>query len=351
MIEIDGSKHSGSGTLLRYSVALATLTRQPLHITRIRAKRPKPGLRAQHLQAVTACATLSRGRVEGAEVGSQEIFYHPGDRVHSGDFHFDIGTAGSACMAAFSLIPPALFADGPCRFTIVGGLFQDFAPPFFHMQKVLLPLLQLMGADVTLEMVKPGYVPEGKGKLVMTVNPLDYPLKPIYMVEQGVVQSIEGISLASHLGEQRVADRMADRCGDLLKRRGFAPTIQVMEDATAAQRGAALTLWATTSTGCLIGADQAGKIGRKSESIAGFVAKTLLEDLDSGATVDRHLADQLILFGALADGTSQYKIPTVTDHVESNLWLVETILGARTQLQGSLLTVAGIGYRSSSVSS
>jgi RNA 3'-terminal phosphate cyclase (ATP) len=343
MIEIDGSKHSGSGTLLRYAVALSTLTHEPLHMTRIRAKRPKPGLRAQHVQAVEACATLSRGQVEGAEVGSQEILYRPGDRIHSGDFHFDIGTAGSACMTAFTLLPPALFAAGPCRFTIVGGLFQDFAPPFFHMQRVLLPVLERMGAEVRLEMVRPGYVPEGKGELAMTVNPLRNTLKPIRLMEQGSVTSIAGISLASHLVEQNVAGRMAERCTNLLRRRGFAPDVHVMEDSTAAQRGAALMVWATTNRGCLIGADQAGKVGRKSESIAGFVAKTLLEDLDAGATVDRHLADQLILFAALSEGQTRYKIPSVTDHVESNLWLVETILGARCRLEGKLLTVEGVG--------
>jgi RNA 3'-terminal phosphate cyclase (ATP) len=102
MIDIDGSKHSGSRTLLRYAVALATLTSELLHMTRIRAKRPKPGLRAQHLQAQKACAALSRVRVEGAEVGSQEVLYGLGDHTNSGCFHLDILTDGSALIAVLS---------------------------------------------------------------------------------------------------------------------------------------------------------------------------------------------------------------------------------------------------------
>lgn len=345
MLEIDGSMHSGSGTLVRHAVALATLTRTPLHMTRIRAKRPKPGLRAQHLQAITACSVVSRGELEGAEIGSQEIVYRPGDDDgRYGEFHFDIGTAGSACMAAFTLIPATLFAKGPCTISIVGGLFQDFAPSFFHMQQVLLPLVRRMAADVKLEMTRPGYVPKGGGELVVTANPVTGRLKPLRLVEQGTVREIRGVSLASHLSDRRVAHRMADRCNSLLKRERFAPEIQLMDDSTAIQRGAALTLWASTSTGGLIGADQAGKIGRKSESIAEYVVKSLQEDLKSGATVDRHLADQLILFAALADGITQYRIPAITDHVESNLWLVKTILAATSELQGNLLTVHGIGY-------
>ena len=185
MREIDGSILSGSGTLLRYAVALATLTGEPLHMTRIRAKRPKPGLRAQHLIALTSCCAISGGEVEGAEVGSQEIVYRPGETIEGGDFDFDIGTAGSATMAGFTLIPSCLFAHQTSRLTITGGLFQDFAPSFFHMQKVLLPLLQRMGADVTPDMLRPGYVPKGGGTLRVVVSPIRSPLKPLRMAEQG----------------------------------------------------------------------------------------------------------------------------------------------------------------------
>ena len=82
MIQIDGSTHSGSGTLLRYAVTLATLVGEPLHMVHIRAKRPKPGLRPQHVEALRACCALSRGRVEGAEVGSDSIYYYPGNQLH-----------------------------------------------------------------------------------------------------------------------------------------------------------------------------------------------------------------------------------------------------------------------------
>jgi RNA 3'-terminal phosphate cyclase len=42
MIEIDGSQKSGSGTLLRLSIAIAAINGQPLHITNIRENRPQP---------------------------------------------------------------------------------------------------------------------------------------------------------------------------------------------------------------------------------------------------------------------------------------------------------------------
>ena len=75
------------------------------------------------------------------------------------------------------------------------------------------------------------------------------------------------------------------------------------------------------------------------------MAQCLIEDFASGATADRFLADQVILFAALARGTSRYRIPRLTEHVETNLWLVETILGAKTKVSQDLVVeIEGVGY-------
>jgi RNA 3'-terminal phosphate cyclase (ATP) len=345
VLEINGSKYSGSGTLLRYSVALATLLRSPLHMTHIRVNREKPGLRPQHLQALRACSSLSGGEIQGAEVGSAEIHYQPGNSLKHGDFRWDIGTAGSTTMLAFTLIPVALFAKGPSSFTLTGGLFQDSAPSAFHMQRVLLPILRRMGAEVHIEILRPGYPPRGQGSLQVETNPQSGSLTPLHLTEQGRVKEIQGVSLASHLEEGKVSARMAEESRRLLDKHGYRPIIITIDDQHAAQKGAALCLWAETGTGCLLGADQAGAPGRRSESIAQFVVSSLLEDLATQATTDRHLADQLVLFAALAKGTSRYLIPRMTDHVRSNLWLVEEILGVKTELKGNILTIEGIGFQ------
>lgn len=344
MIEIDGAMHSGSGTLVRVAVALATLLGEPLHMTRIRARRDKPGLRPQHLQAVRACCALSGGRVEGDVVGSPEIVYTPAHPPRGGSYDWDIGTAGSAAMLAFCLLPAALFATGFCCFRLTGGLFQDHAPTAFHMQQVLLPHIRSMGGAADLEMIRPGYVPKGQGQLLLKVEPRRGPLAPLSRPDPGRVRAVHGIALASHLAREQVAWRMAEQSRLLLARRGIEPHVDCMDDSSAAQKGAALLLWARTETGALLGADQAGKRGRRSESIAQFVVDTLFEDLATGATVDRYVADQLIVFAALADGETLLRIPGRTDHVASNLWLVDRMLGAKSTIEEGILTVRGVGF-------
>ncbi len=352
MLTIDGSQKSGSGTIVRDAVPFAALMGKSLHLTNIRVKRPKPGLRAQHLTAIRACAELCQGELQGDRVGSLEIRFRPGKKIGGGTYRWDIGTAGSTIMLAMAVLPLALFADQPSVFNISGGLFQDFAPSAFHFQRLFLTLLQQMGAEVELEIIRPGYVPAGQGEIELRVKPLTSPLRPLILDEQGAVKKIEGIALSSHLRQRKVSHRMADACQKELQREGYSADIQIIYDEKdqpafrkpSVQPGAVLAVWARTSTGALIGADMAGALKRSAEFIGKQVARDLLADLHSGATVDRHLADQLIPYAALAEGVSRYRIPRMTDHVEARLWLVEEILGAKTSVKDNMVRIDGIGF-------
>jgi RNA 3'-terminal phosphate cyclase (ATP) len=341
---IDGGTKSGSGTIVRYSVALASLLAKEIKIQNIRQRRDKPGLRAQHLKAIQACAEMCHGVVENAAVGSKEITYIPRERFKGGEYEWDIGTAGSTTMFAQALLPLACFAEKPSKFRLQGGLFQDFAPSAYHMKSVLLPLLKQMGIQAELEIIRPGYVPKGKGIIEIRVEPVEK-LKPLNLVEQGKITSINGIALSSHLEEKKVSQRMAQECRKILSSQGYKVEIKEIYDESSLQEGAALAIYADTSSGSVIGSDRAGRPGRRSESIGRYVAQNFMEDVNTGATVDRYIADQLIIYAGLAEGTTRYSIPRITEHVETNLWLIEEFLGARTKISDNLIIeIEGIGF-------
>jgi RNA 3'-terminal phosphate cyclase (ATP) len=344
MIHIDGSQKSGSGTIVRFAVGLATLLGEELHLINIRAKREKPGLRPQHLKSIQALQQICQGTLSGGEIGSSEIRFKPGGEVKGGYYEWDIGTAGSTTLLAMTLLPPACFSTGAMSFRISGGLFQDFAPSAYHMQYVFFSVLNKMDINAKLSIIRPGYVPRGGGVIQVTVEPVTGKIKPISLLSQGDVVGIEGVALSSHLKERRVSERMVEKCNQVLKSDGYRAQIEVIYDTLALQRGAALTIYAKTSSGGIIGADRAGEPRRTSEDIARYVARNLVEELAAGATVDRYLADQLIFYAALADGVSEYRIPRLTEHVETNLWLVETMLGAKAEVNQNLVRIQGIGY-------
>jgi RNA 3'-terminal phosphate cyclase (ATP) len=341
MLQLDGASHSGSGTLVRFGVALAALTGRPLRVVHARERRPKPGLAAQHVAAVLACAELCGGKTQGVALGAREFELRPGDEIRGGDFAWDIGTAGSATMLALGLLPVACFAATPVRARISGGIHQDFAPSPQHLAHVLLPLLARMGVRAEIEMLRPGYVPAGEGVLELRVEPVEGALRAIELTSRGDVAEVHGLALASHLEERRVAERMARACTTGLAAHGLHATIELRNDTEARQAGANLSIWAVSTSGCRFGVDRAGAPRRSSEAIGRFAADALVEDLASGATTDRHLADQLVLFAALAEGHSRFSVPSVSPHVASNLWLAE-LFGARTQLEGRNVEIDGI---------
>jgi len=241
------------------------------------------------------------------------------------------------------LLPVAAFAQQSHTFRLSGGLFQDFAPSAFHLQHALLPLVRRMGLQADLRILRPGYVPAGGGSIELTVQPAGGRLSPLTMLQRGRALRYWGLALSSHLQQRQVSERMADACREVLTGRGLHADMQLLNDETAPQAGAALALFAE-GPDALLGADQAGALRRRAESIGRFVAQALLDDVDTEASVDRHLADQIIIFAALAAGTSAFRIPRVTDHVHTNIWLVETILGARARLEGQQLHIEGVGY-------
>jgi RNA 3'-phosphate cyclase len=344
MLTIDGSRYSGSGTIVRQAVAFSALTGQSIHMVNARAKRDKPGLRPQHICVIKAISELFTGRAEGLAQGSKEFTFRPGPLKSGRHYNWDIGSAGSTTMLGLGILSVLAFAGSPVTVELGGGLFQDFAPSVFHLQHVLLPMLRKMGLHSEVEIRRPGYVPRGNGILHLAVKPLTEPLRAIANEETGPVTRLWGIALSSHLEERQVSRRMADAAQAVLDKAGYQTEIEIRNDTEALQRGAALALFADLGGTRRLGADQAGALRRRAESIGKHVANQLLDDLRSGATLDRFAADQIIPFAALAAGESRFVIPTVTDHVLTSAWLAELFLGAHVRIDDQRLVINGVGF-------
>ncbi len=351
MVEIDGSRYSGSGTIVRQAVVLAALTGTPVHVANARVRRLKPGLQPQHVHVIEAICELVHGRTEGVCRGSREFRFWP-DSVQAGvaEYTWDIGSAGSSTLLALTALPVMMFGSHPIAAEIRGGVFQDFAPSFFHVRDVMLPLLRRMGVQAEIEMQRPGYVPIGGGILRLRAKPVAA-LQSIVREQQGTLEGFSGIALASHLEERRVAQRMADAARRVLRGSGQDAEIDLIEEQSALQRGAALAMFANFDGGWRLGSDWAGAPHRPAEAIGERVARQLLEDVNSSATLDTFAADQIILFSALARGVSRFRIPRVTEHIQSNAWLVNEFLHARADVSERNLSIEGAGFQSANYQS
>ena len=109
-IYIDGSYGEGGGQIIRSALSLSMITGIPIAIRNIRAGRKKSGLMRQHLVCVQASERISHAQVTGAKLGSTQLTFAP-QTIVAGDYHFDIGSAGSTNMVLQTLLPALLFAQ------------------------------------------------------------------------------------------------------------------------------------------------------------------------------------------------------------------------------------------------
>jgi len=167
-----------------------------------------------------------------------------------------------------------------------------------------VPLLAQMGLAAEIEVIRPGYPPAGQGTIRLAVPACQRPLRPLTPRRGKTPARVWGISLASHLDDRHVAARMAAAARTVLGTAGITAEIHELSDSTAAQPGAAFALSADFIGGTRLGADRAGAPHRPAEHIGARVARQLLAEVDSGATVDRYASDQIIPFASLCCGAS-----------------------------------------------
>jgi RNA 3'-terminal phosphate cyclase (ATP) len=332
MLEIDGGEKSGSGTILRMATALACIRGEPLHIYNIRKRRSRPGLRPQHLEAVLTAAKLCKADVQGSTVGSLDLHLKP-NRIIGGDIKAEIGTAGSIPMLIMTVLPICAFAEQRVSVHVTkGGTDVLHSPTIHYLQRVLLPTLRKMGLETTLKIKKFGYYPVGMGEVTLEAEPCSN-LKPLRLGEWKNVK-LRGISVCTFLREQKVAERQARAAEKLLEAEGYNVEIEVLYDeSNPLQKGSSLVLWAETDSGVILGGDAIGEPRKPSEKVGNEAAGILLKELRAGVTADSHLADMLIPYIALADGSSTYTTSALTGHLETNIWLSEKILGVKFEIK------------------
>lgn len=329
MIEVDGSQKSGSGTILRLSVALSAILGEPLHICNVRQNRPKPGLKPQHLEAVLTAAKLCEAKVEGARLDSRELWFEP-SKVKGGRIEVEIGTAGSIPMLLMTAMPICLFAkDAVSLHVSKGGTDVSHSPTINYIQHVFLSALRCMGVEAALTIHKYGYYPKGNGELTLEIKPCKL-LKPLSLENYGNAEAVKGISVCTFLAERRVAERQAKAAKDYLKQKGLSANITIVNDmSNPMQKGSSLTLWAETNTGVVLGADAIGELKKTSETVGIEAAEKLCAEISAKPTVDVHLADMLVPYAALAQGKSVFLVRSLSEHLQTNIWLAEEILGVR----------------------
>ena len=332
-LTLDGSTGEGGGQILRTGLALSMVARRPLHITRIRAGRPKPGLMRQHLACVQAAVAVCGGQAEGAELNSQTLVFTPGT-VRAGDYRFQIATAGSCLLVLQTVLPALMLADGESRVELSGGTHNPMAPPFDFLERAFAPLVRRLGVGLELQLRRRGFFPAGGGELVAHITPAKQPMAPVDMMERGPLLNGWAEALVPGLA-RNIAHRELETLG---QRMGWTfDAGQLRQAPTRQNEGPGNALIATleyaqlTEVFC-----QLGERSLSAEQVAKRLADEIRTYQRSTGALGPHLADQWMLPLALAVWQSgqaaSYTCTEVTPHTETNAQTIALGLPVRVQI-------------------
>jgi RNA 3'-terminal phosphate cyclase (ATP) len=297
--------------------------------------------------AAKAMALVTEGFVEGADLGSTRLYFEPRQTI-PGDFSLHVGTAGSSSLVLQTMMPALLFAGQASRVTITGGTHVPWSPCFHYLKEVFLPVVSQMGGGTEIELERWGWYPKGGGKVIASVQSVDR-LQAVDLTRRGRLQDLQLLSAVSNL-TMRIGARQKDEALHRLMRSGYKVSGAELVNGPSPGTGTVVFVKGTFENG-IAGFTSLGKKGKSAERVAQEACSDFLRFAASEATIDKHLADQLILYMALAKGRSSLRTETMTRHLETNMWLIEQFLSVRFEVdKGSeTITVEGIDHKQAGV--
>jgi len=318
LLQIDGSYGEGGGQILRYATALSAITKKPVEIKNIRANRPNPGLRAQHLTAISCIKSICKGAVEGLSIGSSKVTFLPGE-IQPGEYKFDIGTAGSITLVFQACILSSLNTTKPITIKLTGGTDVKWAPTWDYFIHVFLPLIERMGVKIEARLIKRGYYPKGGGEAELTIHPAKK-LKSLKLDNKQFFNKIDGIIHIANL---------PDHIGKRIKHAAIKESVKnnircyiEMDNTTSLSPGTGITLW-SKSNQTVLGSTFLGERGVTSEKIGRNAATHIINEITKGATIDIFAIDQIHPYMVLAQEESICLVRELSNHTKTNMWLLK----------------------------
>ncbi len=321
-LEIDGSYLEGGGQILRTALGLAAATGTPVRIRNIRKGRSTPGLAAQHLAGAQAVARTCGARLTGAALRSTELEFIPGPLDPPERIEAEVGTAGAVTLVLQGLLIPLAVAARTVEVRVSGGTHVKWSPTTDYFRQVFAWHARRLGLRIVTLDEQPGFYPKGGGEVRLEVQPGD--LRPADLTSRGDLRAVSVRSLAhEQLRGARVAERQLEGVREVLK-----PDRDQAEYCASPSVGTAVLALAEYEN-CRLGATALGERGKPAETVGAEAAVRLRAAMESGACLDRHMADQILPYLALAGGESCARVEEVTDHCRTNVRIIEQLLPVR----------------------
>ena len=314
-VKINGGHGEGGGQIIRSAITLSCITKKPIHIENIRKNRKVSGLRPQHLTAITILQKIANAKTIGAEIGSTELKFIPG-QIENLDLVEDIGTAGSIPLILQVLIPVVSISKKRLDLKIKGGTDVLWSPTIDYTQHVLKEAYSRMGMNFSFKLIKRGYYPKGNGEIQLKVYPSD--IKSIAFSKRKT-KHVKLICSFSKLTKEEIESEI-NEITEKLTDANYEVDAEIKSE-EAIDSGATLLIYSIDDFS-IIGMD------------ALYNNKTCEFDLDIDSftksySIDDNLADMLVVPASLSNEKIIFPVSEITKHLETNLFVTSKITGCK----------------------
>ncbi|ROT35435.1 EPT/RTPC-like protein [Sodiomyces alkalinus F11] len=367
-IDIDGRTGEGGGQLVRVAIALSAVTGQPVRITNIRGNRPRGGgLKSQHATAIEYLSSATSATTSGLSVGSKTLTFHPSTSpspILAASRYISIAAdspSASALLIFQAVLPYLIFRgsvsfdndtdreakeereDGagpkaeqePITLTISGGSNVSFAPSWEYADQVLLPALRSrFGLQIEGQLLRRGWSlgPKSQGAVRFRIVPLQrgQSLQPRHDAtslaakvftaadDDPVITRVDVSVITPAYTHDEFTLHLTDQLGARFP--GADVEFKVLEDSGDGARVYVLLVARSRpvrdgdeDVDLRWGRDVLTSIPKKGGKAAAQKFSSLLvrklvaqlgEEVDKRCVCDQYLEDQLVVFQALAQGTT-----------------------------------------------
>ena len=314
-LKINGAHGEGGGQIIRSAIALSCIIKQPIHIENIRKNRKVSGLKPQHLTAISILQKIANAKVVGAEIGSTELKFIPGD-IKDLDLKADVGTAGSIPLILQVLIPVVAVSQKKLDLEIKGGTDVLWSPSIDYTQYVLREAYSRMGIKFSFDLCKRGYYPKGGGEINLHINPS---IIKSTLFSKRKTNKIKLICSFSKLEKEEIENKIKEIVRKLTAG-NFIVDVEIKSE-EALDSGASLLIY-SIDVNSIIGID-----ALYDKKIHNFDLD--VEKFINSYSIDDNLADMIVVPASLANGKTIFQVKEITKHLETNLFVTSKITGCK----------------------
>jgi len=333
---IDGSHGEGGGALLRTALAMSALTQQSVRVVNVRGGSTRSGLNPEDLTVLRAITLATAAECLGGDAGSSSLSFLPTRRPRGLNEVLDVcdGDDGpgfaNALVVLLSVLPILARTGAYSSLSAQGETYGSRMLSYDYFAHVTVPALRRFGLYADSDLVLAGFGRGTRGEVKLEVEPSH--LEGVDWSERGRLIGVRAVVTTAELPEH-VAARGLQHLGRLAYYAGFEidSASQVVD---AKSPGAMVTVWGEYES-ALGGCAVMGQRGVRIEAVTQQAFEGFCSWMRSDATVDEHLADQILIPAALADGETRFVVNRITKRFLTTVWVVKQFLPIHITLRGS----------------